>query len=207
MKKAVKSDTSKPKESRGRKRDTSLDKEILEAAVEILSTVGYEKMTLMMVAKKVKAGKGAMYRRWPTKAALILEAIQHLKSKEASVDLLPDTGTLRGDILALFKPKSVKDFNKSFKIMSGLVEMIAQHPELAEAGHRAMIEPWIRINRILMKRAFERGEIKTDAGIESASEVIPFAIAYRTIVLQQSLDTAAFTKLLDHVVLPALGTR
>lgn len=209
MKQSTKSKTPVPEKSsgRGRKRDETLDSEILEVALQILGEVGYEGMTLSLVASRAKAGKGAMYRRWDSKAELVLDALQMLSGSDLDFAALPDTGTLRGDILSLLKPKTIKIADQKIKILRGVVAMISQRPEFAEAAYTTFFKPWITVNLELMKRARDRGEVSKNADIESAAQVIPTNTMYRALILGQALDLAHLTRLLDGVVLPAVLKR
>src|SRR5581483_3007831 len=73
--------------------------EILDATLEILATSGYDRLTMDAVATAAKASKATLYRRWDTKAQLVIDALVRAKG---SVHLEPvDTGSLRGDLLGL----------------------------------------------------------------------------------------------------------
>ena len=143
----------------GRKRDLSRDPEILAAALEVLAETGYTGMTIDMVAARAKAGKATIYRRWPSKAELVIDAVACMKKNDGTADSLPDTGTLRGDLIAMIKPHSIKDGQRKFQIMAGVLAMIGQAPELAEAANAAIVQPRATANRMLMQRAKDRGEI------------------------------------------------
>src|SRR3954467_1290919 len=88
----------------GRRRDHTRDAEILDAALEVLAETGYDGMTIDMVAARAKAGKATLYRRWASKSDLVIDAVGCMKKGVYDLDNLPDTGSLRGDLLALIKP-------------------------------------------------------------------------------------------------------
>ena len=189
----------------GRKRDGSRDAAILEAALSILSEVGYSEMTMEMVAARAKAGKGTVYRRWPSKAEMVLDAVTQMKRSLVDLDHLPDTGSLRGDLLALFRPQSVEDTGRKLRVMAGLASLLSQNPSLAEAGQAAVVAPWVDANRLLMRRACERGEVSKKADIETLAQVIPSVAAYRALIQQRPFERAFLVKMLDGVLLAALG--
>ena len=189
----------------GRKRDLTRDPAILEAAIDVLAETGYEGMTIDMVAARAKAGKATLYRRWPSKAELVFDAIACMKQGEVNFSELPDTGTLRGDLVAMIKPPSIKDGEKKLKIMAGLVSMLAKHPDLADAANAAIVEPRARVNRLLMRRAVERGEISPDCDIDALALVTPSMVSYRVLILRKPIDRAYLISLIDGVVLPACG--
>ena len=74
----------------------------------MLSEYGYDGMTIEMVANRAKAGKATLYRRWPSKAELVLDAVVCMKKADVDLDSLPDTGTLRGDLVSMIRPPSVE---------------------------------------------------------------------------------------------------
>lgn len=188
----------------GRKRDHTRDTDLLEAAILVLAETGYDRMTMDMVAARAKAGKATMYRRWSSKPELVLEAIAHMKRNQVDLASLPDTGTLRGDLLGLFKPKSVEESELKMKALSGLSSMLAQHRELADATNAVIVEPWTAVNRVLIQRAVDRGEVSADIDIETLAQVIPSMSAYRTVILRKSVDQQFLTAMIDSVLLPAV---
>jgi AcrR family transcriptional regulator len=191
--------------ARGRRRDPALDIAILDAALEVVAEVGYERMTMDMVAMRAKAGKAAAYRRWKSKADLIIDAVAQLKRTQVDLDALPDTGTLRGDLLGLFKPSSAREGERKMRIMAGLASVLSQHPELAEAGNAAIVEPWASANLRLMERAVARGEVQPGADIRTASQVMPSMAAYRALIQRKPFELQFLTSVIDGVLLPALG--
>lgn len=188
----------------GRKRDHTRDEDILEATLNVLAEVGYGGMSMDMVAAHAGAGKATIYRRWSSKEALILDAVAHMKSKQVDLDSLPDTGTLRSDLLALFKPQSIEESERRLKVMTGLTSMLSAQQGLADAVNAAIVEPWAAAHRMLMQRAVERGEISESADIETASQIIPSMAAYRSLIQRRPFEKEFLVTLIDGVLLPAL---
>lgn len=189
----------------GRKRDHSRDPEILDAALAVLSECGYEAMTMDMVATRAKAGKATLYRRWPSKAELVIEAVACMKQGMSSIETAPDTGTLRGDFIALVRPHSIEDGERKLQVMGGLVSMLSRDPGLADAVNEAITEPRARLNRMLIERAIARGEVRADADVDTIAHIAPSMTAYRTLVQRKPVDREFLIGLIDGVVLPALG--
>jgi AcrR family transcriptional regulator len=189
----------------GRKRDHTRDPEILDAALEVLAEAGYDGMTIDMVAARAKAGKATMYRRWPSKSELVIDAVACMKNADIDFDRLPDTGTLRGDLIAMIKPPSIRDSTTKLKIMAGLVSMLTRNPELADAANTAMVEPRAAATRMFFKRAIERGEISADCNVEMLSLVSASMVAYRALILQKPVDRAFLISIIDGVLMPAVG--
>lgn len=191
----------------GRKRDHTRDPEILDAALDVLSESGYDGMTIDMVATRAKAGKATVYRRWSSKAELVLDAVACMKQGEIDLDDLPDTGTLRGDLVAMIRTPSIRDGERKLKVMAGIVSMIARSPELAAAAQEALVEPRATVNRIFFRRAIERGEVPADIDVEKLCIIGPALVAYSVLMLGRPVDRDFLISNIDQVILPAAGIR
>jgi AcrR family transcriptional regulator len=191
----------------GRKRDLSRDPEILDAALEVLAETGYDGMTIDMVAARAKAGKATVYRRWASKAELVIDAVACMKGNDLDPASLPDTGSLRGDLVAMVKPRSIHDGQKKLRVMAGLMSLIGQNPELAEAAREAIVEPRIAVNRMFLQRAIDRGEISADVDIDAVASIGQAMGAFRMLMLGQPVDREYFLSVIDDIVLPAAGIR
>jgi AcrR family transcriptional regulator len=189
----------------GRKRDHTRDPEILDAALEVLSEVGFDGMTVDMVATRAKAGKATLYRRWPSKAELVIDAVACMKKSPFDENSLPDTGSLRGDLVALIKSPSVADGQRKLQIMAGLVSMLSRNPELAEAVREAIIEPRAAVNRALLRRAIDRGEARADCDVELLSMVSASMTAHRVLVERKPITRDYIIRIIDGIILPAAG--
>ena len=193
----------KPAQTLGRKRDHTRDDKILEATIDILADRSFEGMTMDMVAVRAKAGKATVYRRWPSKAELVRDALGWMNRNQLELESLPDTGTLREDFLVLLKPQSIAEKERKFRVLAGLGSFL-QQPEFAEAGTAGIFEPWVAMNRELMNRAVVRGEIPANADIEMACQVITAMASFRGLIQRKPFDKLFFTALIDGVLLPAL---
>jgi AcrR family transcriptional regulator len=191
----------------GRKRDLTRDPEIMNSALEVLAETGYEGMTIDMVAARAKAGKATIYRRWPSKAELVLDAVACIKMADTAPERLPDTGTLRGDMVAMIKPHSIEDGERKLQIMAGLASLLTSSPELADAVNAAIINPRAAVNRMFLQRAIDRGEISHDVDIETLSMVSASMAAHRTLLQRKPIDRAFLISLIDGVILPAVGLK
>ncbi len=189
----------------GRKRDHTRDPEILDAALAVLAETGYEGMTIDMVATRAKAGKATLYRRWPSKAALVVEAVACMKNTNYDFDSLPDTGTLRGDLVALTKPHAIVAGGKDMQVVAGIVSMLSREPDLGDAFRAAFIEPRAAAYKLLMQRAIDRGEIPADVDVETLASIGPAVAMYRSILLQKPVDREFSIHMIDNIVLPAVG--
>ena len=200
-------DLAEPKQRLGRKRDHTRDPEILDAALEVLAETGYDGMTIDMVAARAKAGKATLYRRWASKSELVLDAVACMKSTDVDLASPPDTGTLRGDLVALVKTPTIRESERKLKVMAGIVSMIARDPDLAAAAQEALVEPRAAANRIIFQRAIDRGEIPADVDIDRLCLIGPALVAYRTLMLRKPVDREFMIGNIDRIILPAAGVR
>ena len=98
---------------RQRRRGEELEAALLQAAWDELAEVGFAKLTMESVAVRAKTGVAVLYRRWPNKDDLVIAAIGHY-GKTRPVEI-PDTGTLRGDMLGLLR--GINDRRNSFAVV------------------------------------------------------------------------------------------
>ena len=196
-------DAADTKPKLGRKRDHTRDPEILEAALDVLAETGYDGMTIDMVAARAKAGKATLYRRWSSKGELVVDAVACMK--KVDLEALPDTGSLRGDFVAMIKTGSIEDSQRKLKIMTGLLSMLSKDPELSDTALSSIMEPRVAANRIILRRGVERGEIPADTDIEAIAVISQAMATYRVMILRKPVDREFILSVLDTIVLPAVG--
>src|SRR4051795_1529832 len=113
--------------ARGRPQDPRRRQAILEAATYLLAEVGYDRMTVDALATRAGVSKPTIYRRWPGgKLEIVAEAI---RCKRAEFGELPDTGTLRGDLMAMLG--GVLD-SIDAQLAGGLLSHLRSSPELSD---------------------------------------------------------------------------
>ncbi|SDD28449.1 TetR/AcrR family transcriptional regulator [Auraticoccus monumenti] len=187
----------------GRKQDRSKDAALLEATIQVVAEVGYDGMTMDLVAARAGTTKSAMYRRWPSKGDLVLEAVVALQEPETDLSRLPDTGTLRGDLVALTQPYASGEGQRRLRLLAGISSLARRAPELTTAANAALVDPWVEVCRLLVERAVGRGEAVTD-DVDTVARIVPAMTSYRLLVEQGPLDSTFFVTLIDAVLLPAV---
>src|SRR6201982_4143544 len=146
-----------PGAPRGRPRSQEADRAILTAAVELLAERGLAAMSIEEVAARAGVGKTTIYRRWPSKGLLALDAfVDSFREEQA----LPDTGTLRGDLLsALHAWVRAVTQTAMGPMLTGLIAEAQYAPELRGAWRDRVLEPLREQHRVMLDRAIARGEI------------------------------------------------
>ncbi|GAA2952119.1 MULTISPECIES: TetR/AcrR family transcriptional regulator [Microbacterium] len=189
----------------GRPRDASRDADILEATIEVLAEQGFDGMTIDMVAARAGAGKATVYRRWPSKADLVIDAVACMKKRDLDPAQLPDTGTLRGDLIALVRAPSAADSDRKMHVMGGILSLMSREPELARTAYAAILQPRIAANRILLERARGRGETRPDIDVDRLAALMPAMSSFRTLAQREPITREFLISLIDDVLLPAAG--
>lgn len=177
--------------------------EILEGVIATLIEVGYDRMTFDAVAGKVRASKATLYRKWPTKADLVVSALEHLKAQGGEDPHgLPDTGSLAGDLTFHFCDD--QEFNeKSTLLFGAVVSAIHRDAELTSVFNERFMKPRMAQLRDVVIRAQHRGEVGEDADVDQLAGILPSAIAYRVMTTGQCPDEPFITSTIDQVMLPA----
>src|SRR5690349_4364169 len=166
--------------------------------------MGYDGMSMDAVASRAKAGKATVYRRWPSKAHLVHDAIVRMAQHDVDLEALPDTGSLRGDIAALTRPDAFGE--RRLKVIAGLTSMLtSDRTGLGAAAYTASVSVWVAANRVALERAVARGEIAASADLDLLSRLIPSMCMYRVAVERLALDPDFTSGLIDRVLLPAVG--
>jgi AcrR family transcriptional regulator len=188
--------------STGRPRDPSRDAAILRAALEGLVEVGYDRLTMEEIAQRARAGKGALYRRWPSKAALVADALVAWREQLAPLDV-PDTGSLRGDIEAIVA--AVPDFSavdrRMMGVISGVATAAARDPELKTAVREQVLARPRGLLRHVLERARARGEIPAERNLELVPDVLIGLNAVR-LILGEPPDREFVRRVFDDIIYP-----
>ncbi|WP_425955007.1 TetR/AcrR family transcriptional regulator [Xylanimonas sp. McL0601] len=184
----------------GRPRDLSRDADILDAARAELAERGYERMTMAGVAARAGAGKATVYRRWPSKAELVIDTIVCTAQGALCLEDVPDTGSLRGDLAAL---RALKHRDEGvWGALAGIAAELQHSPELAAVAEERLVRPRVAVVRGLLERAAARGELAPGLNLDLIAMVPTAMLAYRLVMRGEGLDAAFLRSLTDDVLLP-----
>ena len=157
---------------RGRPRDPGVDESILSSTLLLLGEVGYAQLTMEQVAARAGVGKASLYLRWPSKVALVADAVQRLSPE--LVPAMPDTGTLPGDMRGFLR-QLVRPRSAAAAALPAVAGEAASNPEMREAFRRGVTPALIERVRTSVQRAVDRGELPVTADVELLS-VLPMAL-------------------------------
>jgi AcrR family transcriptional regulator len=175
--------------------------QILDATVEVLAELGYDRLTMDAVATAAKASKATLYRRWSTKAELVVDAIS--RAKGCPVPDAVDTGSLRGDLLAMSCDDGGFTDETSMSVMAGLLTALHRDAELKKAFQELFIAPRAAVVTEIYDRAVRRGEIAADADIDLLMQALPALMIHYAFILGLEPDAALVARVIDHLILPA----
>lgn len=185
---------------RSRRLDGEREQAILRATYELLAETGYQGLRVDAVAARAQASKATLYRHWPTKAGLVVDAVRRCRASEVGA---PDTGSLRGDLVAWFSGLAEMICGEEGPILAGLFMALHHDPELA-TQLRAMRESKMPHARAICARAEQRGELRPGYDPGLIEEIVPAQIFMRSFALGEPVDDAWLDHLVDDVILPLL---
>jgi AcrR family transcriptional regulator len=190
----------------GRPYDHSRDALILASTLDLLAERDYERVTLDEIAARTGKAKTTLYRRWATKEDLVLAAIRAAGSPP-EVDLLPDLGSLRSNLLAVVDSEWLGGPDRRLAIFAGLASATRSSERLAGVVASEITEPYVEIYRRLLLQALDAGEIPAGltTSIPVLAEVIPAMSTHRLNASREPVNREFFVSVVDDVVLAALG--
>lgn len=174
--------------------------EIYDAVIRLVVELGYDKLTFDAVAADVRASKATLYRKWSTKAALVVDAVASRFCNDASA--AADTGSLRGDLVvgACEDGGLTSDLPE---LIGSLVAALHRDADLFVAFRTRYLEPSLQRGFDIFRRAQERGEIGPGADLHQLSMILPAMCIHETIVFGREIDRAGILAIVDGIVLPA----
>lgn len=176
------------------------EQEILDATLAVLVDMGYDRLTMDAVATKAKASKATLYRRWEGKAALVIDA---LMSQKTPLEVPTDTGSLRGDLLAVFCGSGGLTDDHQTAILGSVVTAIGRDAEFAAAFRERFVGPKVDVARQIYQRAHDRGELRDDLDLEILSAALPGIVLHRMFLLGEPATPDLIARVVDQVILPA----
>jgi len=184
--------------ARGRPRSQEADRAIMGATVELLAERGLAAMSIEEVAARAGVGKSTIYRRWPSKGLLALDAfVASFRAEQP----LPDTGTLRGDLLdALHAWVRAVTRTPMGRLLADLIAEAQHDPELRAAWRDRVLEPLRSQHRIMLDRAIARGEIPATTDQEVVLDLF-FGAAQHRLLLGHLPMTEEFIREVVDVIL------
>jgi AcrR family transcriptional regulator len=169
----------------GRPRDETVDAAILDAAAALLDKRGYQSMTVDDIAAHAGVGKQTIYRRWPSKAAVVLEALTRRTAAEV---VSPDTGSVLEDVRSLLRSAFAALRAGRQKVVLSLMAEAQLSEEFALAFREQFIARRRQALTDLLQRGIDRGELAPDTDVEFVADMIYGPMWYRLLNRHAPID-------------------
>ena len=185
---------------RGRPRSEKAQKAILAAAIDLLLEHGLHAMSMDVVAERAGVSKATIYRWWPSKELLALDALA-TEWQVTAPEATRDTGSLRGDLLARLRPWLRQLRDKPYgRVVAGLVATAQADAEFAGLYLERFVRPRRDAMRPVLLRAIDRGEIPANIDLEVALDLIYGPIYHRMLHSHAPLDERFARNLVDTII-------
>jgi AcrR family transcriptional regulator len=186
----------------GRRRNEAVRRAILDAALRLLADADGAPVTVDTIARAAGVGKQTLYRWWPSKGAVLLDALTDRAGQDVPA---PDTGTLRGDLRAVvtatFEAAQREPWAPALRT---LTREAARDPHLAELM-RGYTESRRAVLRALLERGRERGELPSGRDVDLMVDQVYGVFWYRFLLEHAPLDTEAAGRLTDALLAQAVS--
>jgi AcrR family transcriptional regulator len=181
----------------GRPREARADRAIRAAALELLGERGVQDLRMDDVARRAGVGKATIYRRYPSKDALVTDAVSGLVSEIR----IPDTGSTERDLLALMRD-AVEVYAGSLAsgLMPSLVAAMRRNPELARAVREDFLAGRRAALAEVLSRGVQRGDLRSDLDVELALDVLAGPLFYRLLVTGGPIDDRLAKGVVDLIL-------
>jgi len=182
-----------------RRRGPALEAAILEAAFDELTEAGYAGLTMERVAERARTGKASLYRRWPSRTELTLDAVRHAMPDPASP---PDTGSLRSDVLALLRRSAAALAGPAGQALRGLLGDAMADQQRMRALRLRSQGTGVTAMTAIARRAVARDEIEPAAVTPARLEVAHSLLRQRFLFHGAPIADHIIVGIVDDVVVP-----
>lgn len=175
--------------------------QILDATLDLLMHVGYDRLTMDAVAARARASKATLYRRWSAKHSLVVDALMRSKRSPDIEDV--DTGTLRGDLLATYCGPGGFAGKGNAAMLAAIITALHTDEEFAAEFRARFLSPKIEVSRRIFARAQERGDIAPGVDLDLLTPALAGILLHRVILLGLPVDATTVENVVDQIILPA----
>ena len=182
-----------------RRRGAALEEALLDAAWDELQEAGYADLTIEAVADRAGTSRAVLYRRWHSRAELVIVAMRRHRPMLSGE--VPDTGSLRGDVLALLTRTSERLTELGADTVYGILGDYFADTELFSAVQDQVLHIGAGVMATILKHAEERGEVRP--GISPRVASLPTDLFRHELLIRRTPPTrSAIAEIIDEVFLP-----
>lgn len=189
--------------TRPRRRGEVLYAAIFEATLAELAEVGYSRLAMERIAARARTSKASLYTRWPNRAELVVAALRH---RHGGPEPVPDTGSLREDVLTLLRRGAARLDGIFGEAVRGLMAETLTDPDRTASIRGNMFVARDRIMREILDRAVDRGEISATAVTPRVVGLAPALVDHHFLIHGAPIPDELLTDIVDEILLPLLTT-
>jgi AcrR family transcriptional regulator len=181
-----------------RRRGQILERAIFDATLAELREVGYLNLSMERVAQRARTGNASLYRRWASRAELVIDAVSSIVPEREDI---PDTGSVRGDLLALLRQASARQAGPAGEVMRGVIAESLGNNRVHAARARLADH---RITQVLaiFRRGAERGEVRPGAVPPVVAAAAPMLVMGFFLLRGEPAADQTLVEIVDQVMLP-----
>jgi AcrR family transcriptional regulator len=191
---------SKSERGRGRPRDEAARRRILQAALDLMEESAFTQMTMEAIAERAGASKTTVYRWWPNKAALAIEAFREAVAPELP---LRDTGSLRQDLTTQMQNFARVLSGRGGCMLRSFLVAARCDPEVAEAFRSLWSDPRRAEAKQMLRQKQSNGQLRRDADLDLVLDSLYGPLYYRFLV-KNELPSQKYAESLAALVIQGL---
>jgi len=182
-----------------RRHGAELDTAIRSAVLELLAAHGPAGVTMEAVAATAHTSKPVLYRRWPDRRALLRDTLMGIAATSIPS---ADTGSFRGDMLAVLRGWAGLFTGESGPLMRSIAMAVAVDPELESTFRTDVIGMRKDEMNALLARGIERGDVRADVPVELIRELGQSVLWHRLLITGDPIDDDVVIQLVDEILTP-----
>jgi AcrR family transcriptional regulator len=182
----------------GRPRDPQVDRSILAATLELLGEEGFDRLSIEAVAGRAGVGKTTVYRRWPSKIPLVVDALTAMKSPVPSA--IPDDVSTRDALVRAMGGFTKPHEGSAARVLAGLVDAMSRNEELATAVRAVLVTERQRGLMEVIQRGKRRGEIRPEVDAHVMIDLLGGPMVLRRLITGDPVNARLALAIVDLVM-------
>jgi AcrR family transcriptional regulator len=188
--------TETPVRTPGRPRSAQADEAIVEATIALLVEEGFDRLSMDAVAARAGVGKATIYRRWPSKEALVIEAV----ARRTDPFTFVGDGPIRDQLVQVLEGVLAKSRTGVGRLLPCMVGAGVSNPSLAEHYRRQILAPRRAGVAAIIQAGVDSGELRADLDVDLAVDQVVGPLLYRVVVQDIAAGPGDCARLVDAVL-------
>jgi AcrR family transcriptional regulator len=182
----------------GRPRDPEVDRTILAATLELLGEDGFDGLSIEGVAARARVGKTTVYRRWPSKIPLVVDALTQMKTPTPTVvaEDMPTREALVRAMAGFTRPHE----GSAARVLAGLVDAMSRNEDLAQAVRSVLVAERERGLVSVIERGKQRGEIRPEVDARVMVDLLGGPVVLRRLITGAPVNQRLALAIVDLVM-------